>query len=437
MSGLTLDFDWIDPAEAKGPELRATWARFEIRLQGEPITRIIDLGSRSVRSSLFLPLYPLAEWLATHWWFLFHEVETLGRTTSDQYEERHNLRFGAEGFALPSLAIQPLGEQIGLEWKPLRLDAQNVEFTGHGSGYVPVADFRQNLSDLISAVIRRLHEHGIEGSFLEQEWNGLQASDSDERSFCEAAASLGVDPYTLDEGEQSRILEVSELLPASILRDFFETADLGSLPEQASQVLKALASSRKNSANLEPLKDLRAELVSCGLPQGSPWEQGYRFAHELRERLHLNGATLGTLDKLGQALHISGRDLKAAIIRISALPISLDALVATNSQASPGFALCERSESAVRFAFCRALFEYLSTSEGQPLLVTRARSERQKRNRAFAAELLAPADLLREALPGPVVGDEEMDDLAATFGVSPNVIRHQIENHNLALRLPD
>ncbi len=120
------------------------------------------------------------------------------------------------------------------------------------------------------------------------------------------------------------------------------------------------------------------------------------------------------------------------------LPGSLDAAVAVNSSLSPGFAFPQRRrEEAVRFAFCRALFEYLTIPEGTPLLVTRARSDRQKRNRAFAAEFLAPADLLREALSGQTVGEEELDDLAVDFGVSASVIRHQVENHELAAALSD
>jgi hypothetical protein len=225
MSGLTLNFEWIDPADARVAELRATWARFEILLDEIPITRLIDFESRGIRNSVFLPLYPLAEWFATHWWFLFFEVETLGRSTSDQYDRRHNLRFGAEGFAVPSLTIQPLGEQIKLEWRRVRLDAQNLEFTESGSVHVSARDLRQTLFDFISAVLKRLQETGIVGTLLEDEWRSIQAIDPEERDFCSAFASLGLDPYTLDDSQQQKVLDVSELLPASLLADFFAAAD--------------------------------------------------------------------------------------------------------------------------------------------------------------------------------------------------------------------
>jgi hypothetical protein len=432
MTNLTLDFEWIDPAEAKGPELRATWAKLEIRVGDDSVTRLIDQSYRSVRNSLFLPLYPLAEWLTTHWWFLFHEIETLGRSTSDQYEKRHSIRYGAEGFALPTLTIRPVGESVRLDWKPAIFKAQNLEFTASGSLYVPSSEVRQTLADFISAVIKRLHAEGVESTLLEQEWQSIQETEPDELAFCAAVASLGLDPYVLNEVEQQDILAASELLPASVVPDFFALADWPSLLVQAHQVRNALASSRRNKVDLKSIKCLKRELSGFHLT-GSPWDQGYRFAHEVRERLHLNGGKLSSMTSLSRALAVPPKDLETAIIKVSDLPASLDALVATNSVESPGFAVPEhRRKEAVRFAFCRALFEYLRVPEGESLLVTRAHSDKQKRNRAFAAEFLVPADLLREALPQRAIEDEEMDELAAAFGVSPSVIRHQIENHRLA-----
>jgi hypothetical protein len=213
MSSLTLDFEWIDPAGAKGEELRATWARLEISIGTTAITSLIDYESRGIRNSVYLSLYPLAEWLATHWWFLFHEVATPGRSTSDQYDSRHNIRYGAEGFAVPSLTIQPLGEQIKLEWRRARLDAQNLEFTGSGSAHISATELRQTFSDFISAVLKRLQEVGIEKTLLEEEWRSIQAADSEEQDFCSAVASLGLDPYTLDESQQQTVLDAGKLLP--------------------------------------------------------------------------------------------------------------------------------------------------------------------------------------------------------------------------------
>ena len=108
-----------------------------------------------------------------------------------------------------------------------------------------------------------------------------------------------------------------------------------------------------------------------------------------------------------------------------------DAIVDANSAASPTFAVVQRNEPATLFALCRAMFEYFVTSSDGPRIVTRSRTDRQKRNRAFAAEFLVPAEQLRSLIPQPVITSETVDDLADHFGASSAVIRHQIDNHRL------
>ena len=59
-------------------------------------------------------------------------------------------------------------------------------------------------------------------------------------------------------------------------------------------------------------------------------------------------------------------------------------------------------------------------------------SECQQRNLAFAAEFLAPSSGLRSRLSGSVVDGEDIDGLAVEFGVSSQVVEHQIANHRIA-----
>lgn len=118
---LKIHFDWEAPQAAKGPELRATWARFTLMIHDVPVTQVQDYEARSVRDGIYLPLYPLAEWLAMHWWSLFHEYETPGRVVQTSYATRHNWRYARDGFALPDIHICPRGPDIYLAWQPYHL----------------------------------------------------------------------------------------------------------------------------------------------------------------------------------------------------------------------------------------------------------------------------------------------------------------------------
>jgi len=63
MSDLTIDFEWIDPLEEKSGECVSTWARLSIFVDTYPLTRVLDQRSKTLRDGIYLPLYPLAEWL--------------------------------------------------------------------------------------------------------------------------------------------------------------------------------------------------------------------------------------------------------------------------------------------------------------------------------------------------------------------------------------
>jgi Zn-dependent peptidase ImmA (M78 family) len=51
----------------------------------------------------------------------------------------------------------------------------------------------------------------------------------------------------------------------------------------------------------------------------------------------------------------------------------------------------------------------------------------------FAAEFLAPAELIQSRLAGRETTREEMDEIAYMMGVSSYVVAHQVQNHGLAV----
>jgi hypothetical protein len=436
MNDLRINFEWIDPAGAEGPELRATWARLQLLIDGEPITRPLDNVSKTVRDSLFLPLYPLAEWLATHWWFLLNEIETPGRSTEETYASRHDLHFASEGFAIPSTLIKPLGSMVRIEWSPGEFPHQRIEFVGHGNAYISAEHFTTVFSDFLSSVTGRLTDLGITDTLLQEEWKSILEAESEEQKFCEASASLGLDPYSLNRESARTIVQVGNTLPISLISEFFCAADFACLNEQLESLLAALAVSRSNPVNLEPLKELR-DVTQTGVKiVGPPWEQGYQVARQLRQQLNLNGRVLHSFDDVSHALRVDAHDLRKAINPQIDQSNTFDAVVDVNDEGSPGFVINHKRDDALKFSFCRGLFEFLFTKQHEPLLVTKTRSERQKRNRAFATEFLLPADALRERITAEYVGEEVIDDLAVEFGVSTYVVEHQLQNHGIAKTVP-
>ena len=74
MTRLSFEIDWVDAEGINGPELSATWASLRILAGDSVVTRVLDARAQTVRDFVYVPIYPLAEWLVTNWWFHTHEL---------------------------------------------------------------------------------------------------------------------------------------------------------------------------------------------------------------------------------------------------------------------------------------------------------------------------------------------------------------------------
>ena len=437
MSRLRFEFDWQDPRGARGPEIRATWALLKIYVDDIAVTRIYDPLGRSHREAVFGPLYPLAEWIATHWWFLVSEVECPRTERHATYAERHSMLYAREGYALPDLEICPAGDETLLRWRSTRQYRSRVRFGESGSAVLDAEEVREALAGLVATVKRRLDGQGIEGTLLQEEWEAIDEADDEERDFCKRVGAMGLDPYALDDDRRALVLTIHESLPMSLAEDFFHLSDADRLKPCRDFLLGVLEDIRHLDTPIPELIRLREEAPRIGVTPSRPWQQGCAFARDLRCLLGLNGQPLSDMEGIARSLRIEPGLLRRAMLDAKEPPLPIDGLQGPSPDGSPGFLIAGRSETSRRFTFCRSLFEYLTApAPDSPTLISPARSDRQKRNRAFAAEFLAPAREIGHRLVGTTVDEEEIAELADGFGVSPWVVTYQIRNNELATVVP-
>jgi hypothetical protein len=429
MNNLRFDFEWQDPAGARGEELRATWASLSILIDDKPVTELQDRRTRSVRTSVFLPLFPLAEWFAENWWFLQTEAERPGTARSREFDRRHNLRWAREGFVLPSLRFVTLGENVEALWQPLDIPNAGIGFLAGGHAVLPGIAVRDAVRNFVDAVIARLDDWGLSGTTLHEEWSAIQNADADEQEFCHAAARLGTDPYAVDEQLEAAILDVAGTIRAELLDDFLSLAAVDELVRQATALATASEAIASDGDSVDALESVRKRAPRYQIG-ANPWETGYRFATELRARL--NGSPWKSRSLADLAGHLSMDQLDHCLLPETGGCLFLDALTGSNQRDNPKFLIEKKRPDSRQFAFCRAMFEHLTSPPSRFAAVSRLRTNRQQMNRAFAAEFLAPHGMLKKDLSGATIGEDEVDDLAFDYGVSPFVVRHQIENHGLA-----
>jgi len=434
MNKIEFHFDWEDAGGPQGDELKATWARLSITYNDVPISEVQDFRSRSVKEYVLGPLYPLAEWIAINWWFLLGEAYTPQKSDPKDYWTRHNLMYAQDGYALPNLGISPSGSRAELEWKRLALKHHKTTFLSEGTGSIALDHLEEVLSDFVSQVVSRLDDFDLHDTFLHEEWEAIQRAGEEERKFCRIAASAGLDPYSIDEKFQQSIFEAHDKLPDSMVKEFFSACHAAQMEAEMEAILAAIAKITGNRADLTPIKKIRAKTQSYPPSGFEPWHQGYQAARKLRECLGLNGSPVVEIRDLERVLKLGSDDLTRTIESVPDLPNTITVVNGINSHESPCFVFRRKgNEKMTKFALCRSLYAYFFPESHGPHLVTKSLLDSQKRNRAFAAEFLVPAELLRNNIQHEVITEEEIEELSDEWNVSSMIIGHQIRNHKIAV----
>ncbi len=441
---LRFNWEWEAAPSVRAPELRATWARIEIQVGAEWVTLVEDRESGSSRRSIYCPLYPIAEWIAFNWWFLQTDARPSGFLSQDRSQvnpafhvlpaairERHSVRASGDGFAWPDLLIVPDGDQTRFAWESDRQAISNrpVRFMGRGDAWVGGDIVRHQLGALVNSVLTRLSEQGISGTALAREWEAIQQTSQDEADYCRAAARLGLDPYGDAEVYEDQIIEAAGTLSDNLLEDFFDAVDPDRMKTALDWLSRARRTIERSARRLETAQPeiplaAKAEMTLEGASDNvAPWDVGYHQARSIRDQIAPDKTLPFDVERYVETTTRQGGDL------------SLQAVGRGASLGSP-FVVLGRSglPTSKRFTLSRALWHSIWDSS-PTFVVSSAHTYRQRVERAFAAELLAPADGIAEILESSPAAatQDELEKVARHFGVSSMVIDHQVRNRLLAV----
>lgn len=429
---LRIRWEWESGRLARTPEHRATWARIEISIGPDCLTLVEDRDSGSSRRSIFAPLYPLAEWAVYNWWFLLYHSRPARPGPARiplSRRDRHCVRSAGDGFLWPNLEVVPAGRETRLSWGRDRVldEFAPIRYLTEGEAVLPTDDVERTLTHLVTSVLDRLVEQKETGTPLEKEWEALNELRPDEREYCIAAAKLGLDPFAEADQYEASIIEAAQRLPHEVLSDFFHAVD----PRQIMQAVDWITDATSEASLLagdpsEEIRSVRTALASSfALDNDTPWRLGWRQAQVARQALGL-----GNDSRLDIEQYVPTRSRVGVDPRLQAVGVAPDDFV------RPVIVLGRAAgASGTRFIQGRALWHRLTKDEST-FLITTSYTDLQKVERAFAAELLAPAEGIRIKLsvPPSEAVQEDLGFVAEHFGVSPILIENQIENQILSGR---
>ncbi len=441
MNQIKFQYHWHDGEGIEGPEFQTTYAALCIEFDDQVLTETKNIKTKTTSEWINIPLYPLAEWVALNWWFLKGEVFNLKKASFNNYNERHNIFFAQEGYALPSLTMRPSGNSVELIWERYSPAYNNLEFINSGRGTVSQEQLFEGFSDLIEGVINRLIQNNIHDTILQREWEAISNTFKEEEEFCVLAASIGLDPYDLSDHKKNLILQAHKKLPGPLVSEFFTICRERKIEADTKVVLKALEKIHNktvsdNKETIAPLQKIREDLMGQQniKPTSEPWVTGYEAAKTLRRKLKLNGEVLVELNDLEKAIRLPKNELDQYVEYDAQLPETLQVVAGLNKSDHPGFIFREKKTASAgkKFLLTRSLYNYFFESSSDPYLITFSHTDLQKKNRAFAAEFLVPANTLKKKVKKGTISEEEIGELAEEMNVSTMLVGHQIENHRIA-----
>ena len=423
MTSVQFESRWLD-SDPPATGADATFAELSIRVGRDPVTSLLETplrgGKTRYRDHVVVPLLSVAEWLVSNWWHLWHEVADTGAPRPG-FESRHDLAYAGDGFLLPRLEMFPDADRVHLQWSKWNPQNARIEFIGEGRAIVDREALESEFRKLIEAVLARLGglPSGTDHcAFLSSDWVAINSLEADEAEFVQAAALLGIDPFDVQDSVANALVKFWETSQPSIRQEVLASADEESLAHVGRWLDDSLA--RLEESNHGAGWGAVREAAPADL-SGAPWTRGHALADSIRRHLGI-GEDKVEFDSSG-SLALPNLTLQTPCKRIQGL-------VASNA---PTCVTAPSSrETGKRFLLARALGDYIGRAQPGPGILSSLLTDRQAQSRAFAAQFLAPADSIRARLEDQHPEEGLIDEIGFEFGVSSEVIRRQIDNHQLA-----
>jgi len=433
---LSVECDAIDQPAASDPVERRTWSALRIRVGGRTITRLWDKTLQEERSLIYVPAFPIVQWLVSNWWTLLNEPSPTPEPPKQSFPhlawiKRHCLRSAESGLLLPALFLFNDGRGIRAQWQA---DERNLlphmpgEFVDAGFDSLDNAATEDVLAEFVSEILGRVD--GLDDPRvveLKENWRAIRGADPDETKFCVAAGRLGVDPYDpaqMHDGLAAFIEAAFRDPDLPVARDLTEAAEVDSVAEQWSWVRQTTAAWK-----LGPIA--KPPPVVAGASGQSPSRHGYRMAALVRDRAGLGPSQpVRSMEDVAKAVaggslrnedrnHVPGHNIRAVVGWAGQNEIIV---------AGP----CPPRAGNARFLAARGLYHALFACDRSERLVTERYTWDQQASRAFAAEFLAPQTALTARTQGRA-DRTKIDELAAEFQASAIVIEKQLENAGVTL----
>jgi hypothetical protein len=305
----------------------------------------------------------------------------------------------------------------------------NVDFKVEAFGDEARETIELVLSDFLNETDQRLRDLGIVDKSFQVAWNEIQRLEPAEKAFCELIGSLGLSPSEVTDEISDALENMADILGARAVRDFCNAATADELLQSVTVVEEIIAKVLKvRRSNLRPL--IRARLPADNLNAPS-WRRGTQAAKCIREQLDVDPKDPDGPTKIFRALEI---DTQQTVLSRRNSQLNFGGAIELEGETGR-IALFQESEEHRRFGAGRAAYLAWVSEPNSRKLITGALTRDQQGSRQFAAEILVPQSILKQAADrNGTLNYERPRDIASSRGAMPDVAAKQADN--AGIRVP-
>ena len=385
-------------------------------------TELIRDGNSQSDDHLRVPPILLAFWLTDNWWRLRWEPVVSEKVDLD-WRLAHELAAVGGGYVWPRLRIWGEDARVGLACRSDPPHSMNfaLRFTQDALVFVSAKRFEESVDRFLE---RAVEAKSNDRAALQAQFSALKDEREDENvaTWRRIEAKLG---YDVDDAPD----ELVELLlgyMSAYGSDGVEEAIVATQQEEAADVLEGEINAARRSRVKCDLRDAVAAAGEVSRASDRPiWEIAENSAKALRQGLGIQAGPLKNtrLSELlnTSTMHFGGRESEPTGRRYG---LRLKGEDGESSLVS----LCARWPQGRRFELCRTLGDAIWSGNDALGPITRAKTGRQKFQRAFAQSLLCPYEDLLAYVDTDAPSEDDVSAAARNFHVSERVIQTVLVN---------
>ena len=424
-----IDYEWLPSDDGDASE-RATLASLFINVGVRRVTDVEDTLARSVRPSARLSALRLAEWFAANWWRLLWEP------SSDTYDwlAAHNARNVGHGYVWPDLSFSSDWQSVHVATRPSSVyGAEPIRYLNRIDYELPISEFEKGVDDFVNGTIARLHSVGETNTNLSALWDEVmeERDDPDLSQQRALEACMGYDPDEAPSGLLDSLLDQMNSYGKSAMREV-----AAACKDQAVSIATDIhGEAHRNgmTVSVPNYGEIRARIATPLVSFDAPWRRAEHAAAIARKVWGVNPPI--STEELCELLSIQESSLAEEESGKWSLLIAGFRDDANTNSDSFHVLLNKPRETSRRFDLARIVGDHIAADANDMLLPgTRCYTSRQKFQRAFAQEFLCPFDTLRDHPNMNAPDDDDIQDAADYFSVSPLMIQTTLVNKGVLHR---